>query len=362
MLDPIDLAALRGLGLQPQVLEQLYDLAAGAAGGGLALMRVVEVQRTHLGVHDGQRAHVAPMSTALARAVQAGQADAAAVGDWALVRRGVRAEDAAQTEQLLPARNCLTRRNRTGERQTLVANVDTGLLVMGLDGDYNLRRLERYLALLRTAGVPALVLLTKADLHGERLAERLAAVRALLRTGDAVEAVDGRDAATAVRLAPWLGEGQTLVLLGSSGAGKSTLTGTLCCGTAQPVTGAVRDGDSRGRHTTTVRTLYRCPHGACVIDTPGLRALRLDVDEAALQAAFDDIAQLGARCRFRDCCHEAEPGCAVRASVSSERLRSYHKLQREVRRDSLSALQRQQQRSQWAARSKAARQRAQDKR
>lgn len=362
MLDPIDLAALRGLGLHPQVLEQLYDIAASAAGGGLALMRVVEVQRTHLVVHDGRSEHIAPACAALTRSVQAGQLEPAAVGDWALVRPALCADGAAQTEWLLPARNRLTRRSGVGERQTLVANVDRGLLVMGLDGDYSLRRLERYLTLLRTASVPAVVLLSKVDLHERGLAERLVAVRALLRSGDAVHAVDGRSAATAACLAPWLGQGQTLVLLGSSGAGKSTLTATLTGGLAQPATGAVRAGDSRGRHTTTVRTLYRCPLGACLIDTPGLRALRLDVDEAALDAAFDDIAALAAQCRFRNCRHEAEPGCVVRAGVSGERLRSYHKLQREVRRDGLTALERQQQRSQWVARTKAARQRAQDKR
>jgi ribosome biogenesis GTPase len=136
------------------------------------------------------------------------------------------------------------------------------------------------------------------------------------------------------------------VLLGSSGAGKSTLTNALC---SQQVadTGANRSGDSRGRHTTTVRSLHVTPQGACIIDTPGLRTLRLDGDAAELETAFDDITRLALQCRFRDCRHEAEPGCAVRAGVPPERLRNYQKLQREARRDTLTALERKAQVSEW---------------
>ena len=187
-----------------------------------------------------------------------------------------------------------------------------------------------------------------------------------------------------MRWPPWLLRGQTLVLLGSSGAGKSTLANTLlgrqragvdggpCSRAASlkiksaganptplaqvqaPVrksTGAVRDHDSRGRHTTTVRTLLPLPGGACLIDTPGLRALRLDLDQAdQLAQAFGDVAHWTPRCRFRDCQHCQEPGCAVREAVPEARLRNFHKLLREAGRDNLSVLQRRTQRTAWKSR------------
>lgn len=155
-------------------------------------------------------------------------------------------------------------------------------------------------------------------------------------------------------LAPWLQTGQTLVLLGSSGAGKSTLTNSLT-GHALQSAGASRSGDGRGRHTTTARSLHRTLHGACIIDTPGLRTLRLDGEADALGAVFEDIATMALACRFRDCRHEAEPGCAVRGGVGDERLRNYHKLLREARRDTLSALERRVQLQQWKSRARNAR-------
>ena len=162
-------------------------------------------------------------------------------------------------------------------------------------------------------------------------------------------------------MAPWLTPGHTAVLLGSSGAGKSTLTNTLAARTLQD-TGPVRVHDQRGQHTTTARSLHLLPGGACVIDTPGLRALRPDADEAALSAGFKDIARLALHCRFRDCRHAGEPGCAVGVEVAPDRVRNYHKLLREARRDTLSALDRQHQLAQWKARGRAGAQRARMKR
>jgi ribosome biogenesis GTPase len=166
-------------------------------------------------------------------------------------------------------------------------------------------------------------------------------------------------------LAEWLQPGQTLVLVGSSGTGKSTLTNTLCAVAGEAgaqATGAARRGDGRGRHTTTSRSLHRTVSGACIIDTPGLRTLRLDGGEQALDAVFADVAQLAPLCRFRDCRHIDEPGCAVRDRVGAERLNNYHKLLRETQRDTLSALQRKQQVSQWKARSREGRMRMAAKR
>jgi ribosome biogenesis GTPase / thiamine phosphate phosphatase len=231
---------------------------------------------------------------------------------------------------------------------------------MGLDGDFNVRRLERFVALARMAGVEALVVLTKADLCADA-ARRLDAARTVLPPGASAVALDARGGDARIALAPWLRAGHTLVLLGSSGAGKSTLTNALTDSATQ-ATGANRLGDGRGRHTTTARSLHTTPEGACIIDTPGLRTLRLDVDADALDAAFDDIATLAPRCRFRDCRHAEEPGCAVREAVAAERLKNFHKLQREAQRDTLSALERKVQVAQWKVRGRAGKARAASKR
>jgi ribosome biogenesis GTPase len=162
-------------------------------------------------------------------------------------------------------------------------------------------------------------------------------------------------------LAAWLEAGRTLVMLGSSGVGKSTLTNALI-GHAVQDTGGNRRGDDRGRHTTTSRSLHQALGGACIIDTPGLRTLRLDSEAGDVAAVFSDIAELAPRCRFRDCRHENEPGCAVREVVPAERLRSFNKLMREAQRDTISALDRKQIVSQWKARGRAARARINAKR
>jgi ribosome biogenesis GTPase len=236
---------------------------------------------------------------------------------------------------------------------------------MGLDDDFNPRRLERYLALVHaSAGVLPVVVLTKADVAARTpglIAARIEALQGRLAASIDLYLVDGTDPDTARRLAPYLDPGQTLVVLGSSGAGKSTLTNTLL-GVAVQDTGAVREHDGRGMHTTTSRSLHRLPGGACVIDTPGLRALRPDLDEATLAATFADVEALASHCRFRDCRHHDEPGCAVREGIAADRLRNYHKLLREARRDTMSVLERQQQIAVWKARGRASRERLRVKR
>jgi ribosome biogenesis GTPase len=258
---------------------------------------------------------------------------------------------------VVPRATQIARRTNDGRggvvRQTLVANVDTALLLMGLDHDYNLRRLDRYLALARTAGIDALVVLTKADGCAD-VASKLVQVGHRLRPAEDAVAVDGRNAGVRALFGPWLAHGRTVVLLGSSGSGKSTLTNTLVAAELQD-TGAVRSDDSRGRHTTTARTLHRCAGGACIIDTPGLRALRLDAAADDIGATFDDIASLAAQCRFRDCRHAGEPGCAVRDRVAPERLSSFHKLRSEARRDSMTLLEKREQIATWKMRARAMR-------
>ena len=268
------------------------------------------------------------------------------MGDWVLVVNDD--SDARWVTSCVPPLTQIVRRNSSGARQPLVSNVDTALLVMGLDGDFNLRRLERYLAMVKPAGIWPVVILTKRDLCDD-VNQRLDALRDRLPRDIAVHAVDARAPATALELAPYFGADQTIVVLGSSGAGKSTLTNTLL-GLDVQSTGDVRDDDSRGRHTTTSRSLHRLPTGGCVIDTPGLRGLRPDIDEADLAKTFGDIEALSEHCRFRDCRHQDEPGCAVRDGVASDRLHNYQKMLREIRRDTLTPLQRREQLSVWKVR------------
>jgi ribosome biogenesis GTPase len=358
MIDPTAYERLRHIGLAGAFAQQVMTLAPAGAEG--ALMRVTEVQREGLALHDGVEEHAARLLPAL-RATLGAEGDAVAVGDWVLADRNAYGE--WWVRQRVPPLNQLARRLHDGRdkvtRVVIVSNVDTALLVMGLDADYNLRRLERYVALVRLAGVGVVVVLTKADLCAE-VPERLREVQAQLPQGAAAVAVNALGDEPQQALAPWLQAGQTLVLLGSSGAGKSTLTNALA-GAAQD-TGPNRAGDSRGRHTTTARSLHVTPQGACIIDTPGLRTLRLDGEAEQLGAIFDDIATLALHCRFRDCRHENEPGCAVRDGVSGERLRNYQKLLREARRDTLTALERKAMVSQWKARGRAARVRMNAKR
>jgi len=358
MIDPTAYERLRHIGLASAIVQRLMTLAPASAEA--ALMRVTEVQREGLTLHDGLGEHAARLLPAL-RAMLCAEGDAVAVGDWVLAERNTYREWWVQ--QRVPPLNQLARRLHDGRdkvtRVVIVSNVDTALLVMGLDADFNLRRLERYVALVRLAGVGVVVVLTKADLCAE-VPERLREVQALLPQGAMVVAVNALGDEPQQALAPWLQAGQTLVLLGSSGTGKSTLTNALA--RAAQDTGANRAGDSRGRHTTTARSLHVTPQGACIIDTPGLRTLRLDGEAEQLGAVFDDIATLAPHCRFRDCRHENEPGCAVRDGVSGERLRNYQKLLREARRDTLTALERKAMVSQWKARGRAARLRMNAKR
>ncbi len=369
----IDFPALQAIGLGDALRERL---ACGVADPLARPMRLVEVQREHWLLHDGHCSHRARCCTALQQDLLA-QGESLAVGDWVLARPDDPGGCCISCR--LPPVNQLTRRTRSGgrhglrggvQRQALVSNVDTALLVMGLDHDFQLRRLERYLALVELAGVPAVLLLSKADtVPPELAARRLAEAADVLPPRMPALALDMRQPQVAEALAVWLRPGQTLVLLGSSGAGKSTLANSLLAahGEAGTVsgrhTGAVRADDSRGRHTTTVRSLLPLPGGACIIDTPGLRALRLDLDEAEqLADAFGDVARLAPLCRFRDCQHLQEPGCAVRLAVDAPRLHNFHKLLREAQRDQLSLQQRQAQLAEWKQRGRAGLARARAKR
>lgn len=246
------------------------------------------------------------------------------VGDWLVVERGT-----LRPTRILNRASLFKRRAAGTGRdvQLIAANVDTLFVVSSCNRDFNPARLERYLVLAREAGVMPVVVLTKADLTDD--AEAFAGSARRLLPGLMVETLDARDADAAASLGAWCGPGQTVALLGSSGVGKSTLVNTLT-GAAE-TTGAIRADDDRGRHTTTARALHRLERGGWLLDTPGMRELRLVDAGDGLEAVFDDIVSLARECRFSDCTHDGEPGCAVRTAIEAgsldpKRLASWRKL------------------------------------
>ena len=257
----------------------------------------------------------------------------AVVGDWVALRRPPQGQ--ARIEHVLPRRGALFRLAAgSGHRsQVLAANVDLVLLLCGLDGDFNPRRVERALVAVAESGARPVVVLNKADAC-DALDERRRDMEAAA-PGVPVLAISALTGAGVEPLAALITSGSTVVLLGSSGVGKSTLANRLL-GQETQATAEVRAHDSRGRHTTTHRALFVLPGGGVLIDTPGLRELRLLAEPEAASQAFTDLESLAAGCRFADCGHAGEPGCAVRAAVEegaldAARLASYRKLQAELR-------------------------------
>ena len=349
-----DFAQLRLIGLQQAIAGAATQLDVSSPAA--QLMRVSAVHRDSILVHDGILEHPAQLLPCLLHELLT-QNTMLTVGDWIAVEHDlhgtlwIRAHLSPVTQ--------IARRGNDGRRQVLASNVDTALLVMGLDEDFNPRRLERYLAIVLAAQVSPVVVLSKADVADD-VGGKLARLKQRLPQHMPLVAVDTRHAYDVAILEPWLGAGQTLVLLGSSGAGKSSLTNTLCA--ANQATNGVRHGDGRGRHTTTARSLHLCAGGACIIDTPGLRSWQADADADTLAATFDDIAKLASTCQFRDCQHASEPGCAVRGAVDGDRLRNYHKLLRDARRIDETPLERIAARAKWKTILKAGLERGKDKR
>ena len=349
-----DFAQLRLIGLQQAIAGAATQLDVSSPAA--QLMRVSAVHRHSILVHDGIQEHPAQLLPCLLHELLT-QNTMLTVGDWIAAEPDlhgtlwIRAHLSPVTQ--------IARRGNDGRRQVLASNVDTALLVMGLDEDFNPRRLERYLAIVLAAQVSPVVVLSKADVADD-VGGKLAQLKRRLPQHVPLFAVDTRHAYDVAILEPWLGAGQTLVLLGSSGAGKSSLTNTLCA--ANQATSGVRHGDGRGRHTTTARSLHLCAGGACIIDTPGLRSWQADADADTLAATFDDIAELASTCQFRDCQHASEPGCAVRGAVDGDRLRNYHKLLRDARRIDETPLERIAARAKWKTILKAGLERGKDKR
>ncbi|WP_342115731.1 ribosome small subunit-dependent GTPase A [Pseudoduganella sp. OTU4001] len=340
MID-FDFEALRRIGLNNTIISRLAETSASASGS--QLCRITEYQRDRITLHDGIAEFPARALPRLLAEIPL------CVGDWVIAETNSFGE--VWISQRLSPMNQITR----ADSPPIASNIDTALLVMGLDGDFNLRRLERYLALISGAEITPLIILSKPDISSD-VEEKIAALNARIPPGTDYLLVNGTAPESVAQLESWLGAGQTICLLGSSGAGKSTLTNALT-GTGQ-ATGGVRDGDNRGRHTTTARSMHICLSGACIIDTPGLRSLSPET----LSAAFDDIESLARDCQFRDCHHDGEPGCAVAGHVDPDRLRNYHKLQREVRRNQQTASERIAERNKWKSLMKSAAARSKQKR
>ncbi len=257
-----------------------------------------------------------------------------AVGDWVAVAPRPH-EGSATIHAVLPRRTRFSRK-AAGERteeQIVAANVDVVFLVTSLDGDFNLRRIERYLAVAWDSGARPVIVLNKADLCAE-VDARVCQVETIA-FGTPVLALSAATGQGLDGLRATLPPGAAGAFLGSSGVGKSSLVNALL-GRARQATRQVRADDSRGRHTTTNRELIPLPGGGLLIDTPGMRELQLWTDDDGLETAFSDIEALAVQCRFADCSHAGEPGCAVRAALEdgtlpADRFQSYEKLQREIR-------------------------------
>ena len=264
------------------------------------------------------------------------KSDYPTVGDWVAITMKP-GGDGAVIQALLPRKSKFSRRavldGETGE-QVLSANIDTAFVVCGLDGEYKLRRLERYIAVAYDSGTSPVVILNKSDLCDEVDAIR-SEVEATA-TGVPVHPVsaitkDGLDV-----LDDYLEKGRTAAFLGSSGVGKSTIINSLL-GYERQRTGEVRESDRRGRHITTYRELIVLPNGGILIDTPGMREIEIWGEQDGLSRAFDDIEALASQCRFNDCSHATEPGCAVREALENgdldnDRYQNYLKLQKELQR------------------------------
>ena len=255
-------------------------------------------------------------------------ADLPAVGDWVALR------DQA-IHAVLPRRSAFLRKVNLGaaEAQVLAANLDAIFVVTGLDADFSPRRLERYLTLAWESGATPVIVLTKADLCADPYDRLLDAEQVAL--GVPVHLVSNLTGEGVAELAPYLGPARTVALLGSSGVGKSSLANRLLGHEAQATKALAEDGT--GRHTTTARQLFRLPSGALLVDTPGLREVQLWEAGDGIQEAFADVDELAADCRFNDCAHQREPGCAVQEAIDEgrlprERLQSYRALQRELAR------------------------------
>ncbi|WP_442601647.1 ribosome small subunit-dependent GTPase A [Paenibacillus sp. KN14-4R] len=262
-----------------------------------------------------------------------GREDYPAVGDWVAITTR-QEEGRASIHGILTRKSKFSRKaaGSNPQEQIVAANVDTIFLVNALNNDFNIRRLERYLILAWESGAQPVIVLSKSDLCND-IESKITAVESVA-IGVPIHVISSLIDEGMDQLAPYLEVGQTVALLGSSGAGKSSIVNRLS-GQIMMEVQDVREDDDRGRHTTTHRELVMLPNGSMIIDTPGMRELGMWDGESGIQEAFEDIEELASQCRFSDCLHKKEPGCAIRAAIQSgtitkERYNSYLKLQREI--------------------------------
>lgn len=263
--------------------------------------------------------------------------DLPVVGDWAVIEI-YSTDSIAVIHQLLPRKTLLMRKTAgiVTEKQALAANIDYAFIINGLDKDFNLRRIERYITLVYDSGAQPVIILNKLDLIGN--ASQLDEIKNEIEAiafGVPVHFISSINSQGIDEIKNYFTGNKTVALLGSSGVGKSTLTNQLLGETYQK-TADVRASDSKGRHTTSRRQLFLLPSGGTLIDTPGMRELQLWLDDNSFSTSFADIDALAKSCRFKDCTHMSEPGCAVQIAISQgkldqDRLQNYHKLLREAK-------------------------------
>lgn len=260
--------------------------------------------------------------------------DRPAVGDWLMLDA-----EALRPQRILERKSLFKRRSAgtSGRTQLIASNVDTLFIVSSCNHDFNLSRMERYLALAHEAEVTPVIVLTKADLAEAPEYYRDQTLE--LDNSLLVECVNALDPRDLENLTVWCGSGQTVSLVGSSGTGKSTLVNSLSGEIVQD-TGGIREDDAKGRHTTTSRSLHILPSGGLILDTPGMREIQLVDVKAGIEAVFEDIEALATQCKFNDCGHASEPGCAIQAAIATgdlteRRLKSWQKLLREEERNTM---------------------------